>query len=169
MTEVVRVGREREQPDVIETHRLRRIGHPRPQLECALGQGRGLRMGVCPVGGPRREHGRAQGCWLIAGGGVVMGDRRGTLELSAVDLRTAPLEHVRQRQMKLAAFPGKQVVVQRLAEQRVAEGEPVIVARNHDLLGDRFTKRDLETFAVDAGHRCDGVLIEPLPDGDRAQ
>ena len=70
--------------------------------------------------------------------------------------------------MQLAALAGEQIVVQRLAQERVPEREPVVVARHQHLLGDRFAQRRLERLRVDAGDRTDHRLVEAAADRDRA-
>ena len=52
--------------------------------------------------------------------------------------------------MPFAALAREQVVVQRLAQQRMAEAEPLVVVGDQNLLGERLAQRRLERVALGA-------------------
>ena len=146
--DLVRLGGHRQQAHVIEARDLLGILDARPQLERALGQIGGLAVGVDRVRRARGGDRAAQRRGLIAGRRVVAGDRRGSLELAVIVGAAALLERARQREVQLAALAGQQVVVQRLAQQRVAEAEAPVVAGDQHLLGDRLAQRGLQRVAA---------------------
>ena len=96
------------------------VGHPRPQLERALEQRARLAVGVHALGGVGGADGGHERLALRAGLQVVVRDAGGDQRVLA-GLRGLVLERARQRQVQLRVLAGEQVVVDDLAQQRVAE------------------------------------------------
>ncbi len=94
---VVGAGRDPEQADVVQGGDLGGVGHSGPQLEGAPGEGGGLAVGVDAPSGQRGADGGPQGGGLLAGGGVVTGDRRRDLDLAVVGARRPGVECPGQR------------------------------------------------------------------------
>ena len=167
--DAVRARGELEQIDACERDRAACLGNPWPEHERALGEIGGLSVRVHVPRRERRRHGRAQRRGLVPGGGVMPGDRCGQLGLLLVVVHAPRLERMRQRLVQLAALAREEVVVQRLAQQRVAEHQPVVLRRDQHLLGDRLAQRRLQRLGIDAGDRADRRLVEPAAGGDRAR
>ena len=119
-----------------------------------------------PPGGLRGVDAGSQRRGLVAGGRVVAGDHRRAFEL-AVAGRVLVLEREREREVPLAALARQQIVVQRLAQQRVAEAEALILVGDQHLLGERLAQRRLGPVAIAAGDGRDRLLGQRAPDRDR--
>jgi hypothetical protein len=98
----------------------------------------------------------------------VPGDRGGELELIVRDSAESLLEVTRESQMQLAALAGQEVVVEGLAQQRVAKAELPFAVGYQDLLGQRIAQPGLRRSLVQSGQGGDRRLAEGPPDGDRA-
>ena len=96
------------------------------------------------------------------------GDRGRQLDALVVLVIGAVLERAGEREVKLAPLAGKQVVVQRLAQQRVAEAQAGRLARHQHLLGDRLAQRHVQRFGLDPAHLGDHRLVERAAGGDHA-
>ena len=155
---------------VIEPRELLGVRHPRPQLERALGEVGSLAVGVDVAGGERGPDRRAQRGRLVAGGRVVVGDRGGELDL-AIRLPAEPLlERLRERKVELAALAWQQIVVQGLAQQRVAEAQaPVVAGDSSTCSATASRKRGVKGLVLDPGDLGDRPLVERAPDGDRSR
>ena len=164
----VRPGRHPEQIDVIDPGRARILADARPKLERALDQLGHLAIGVHPAGRLRGVDACAQRRGLIAGRRIVAGDHRRAFEL-AVAGRVLVLECEREREVPLAALARQQVVVQRLAQERVTEAEALVLVGDQNLLGERLAQRRLGRVAIAAGDGRDRLLGQRAPDRDRAR
>jgi hypothetical protein len=135
----VRVGGLGQQRGVVDARQRLGLGHARPQLQGALVQSGRLAVGVDLVGLVGRPHGGGEGRRLVTGRQVVMGDagrqpRAATLRLHAV------LERPGQREVQLGVLAGQQVVVDDLAQQRVAEGVVALVVGGDHVAGGRLAQ-----------------------------
>jgi hypothetical protein len=102
---------------------------------------------------------------------VVVGDRgdaQHLVVLVVADPRLA-LQVGGQRRVQRAPLAGQQIVVQRLAQQGVAEPEAALVIGDDDLLGDRLAQRGEQRLAVQAGERLERRLIERAAERQRAR
>ena len=133
---------------MIEARDLLGVIDARPQLQRALGQIRGLAVGVDRVRRARGGDRAAQRVGLVPGRPVMAGDRRGPLQLAVIVGTAALLELARQRDVQPAALTGQQVVIEGLAQQRVAEAEEPVGAGYEHLLGDRLAQGVLERVAA---------------------
>jgi len=140
-----------------------------PQLERAVGEVRRLPECEHALSGLGRGDRRAQRRRLRARGRVVAGDRRLALELLLVIGGAVQLQLVGERQVQLGALTREQVVVQRLAQERVAEAEAGLPAGDQHLLGDRLAQRRLHGVELQPGDRRERSLVEHAPDRDHAR
>ena len=131
-----------------EPHQQRRAGltrerlgvrHAIPDAERTLQELRGLPVGTDRLGGLRGADGRRERCGLVAGGEVVVRERRAQVGVAWM-LGDAPLQHAREREMQLGVLAGQQVVVHDLAQQRVAEAVAVLLVRLHEMCLGRFAQ-----------------------------
>ena len=130
-----RPARAPHQLDAVAADLRHRVGHARPQVERALEQRAGLAVGVDALRGVGGAHGRHERLALAAGREVVVGDA-GRDERVLAGLRGLGLERARQRQVQLRVLARQQVVVDDLAQQRVAElVAPARVGDDHVGLG----------------------------------
>lgn len=121
---------------------------------------------MCAAGGGHRA---AQRPRLIAGGGIVTGDRRGPLQLAIVVGAALLLQVSGQGDVQLAALARQQVVVQRLTQQRMAEAEPLAVAGDQHLLADGLPQRRLQAVALQPADRGQRRLVGGAGHRDRAR
>src|SRR5207302_1911939 len=77
------------------------------------------------------------------------------------------LVQAREREVQLATLPRQEVVVQGLAQERMAEEESAVVAGHQHLLGHGLAKRPVQLLVSDSGQLCQGVLVEPASRRDR--
>ncbi len=118
-----------QQVDVVNPDRESVFGHPRPQLERTLHQLGDLAVGVHALGGLGGVDAGPDGGGLIAGRRVVAGHRRRALELGVLAAVGAGLQRPGQSQVPFAALARQQIVIQRLAQERVAEAEALVTRR----------------------------------------
>ena len=136
---VVRGGGPAQQRGVVDPGQRLGVGHARPQLQRALVEARGLAVGVHLLGRVARAHGGGEPRRLVAGGQVVVGDARREPGVAALLLH-AVLERARERQVQLGVLAGQQVVVDDLAQQRVAEGVVALVVDLDHVAGRRLAQ-----------------------------
>jgi len=149
----VGTGSPAEQIHVVKPDQRLRLRDARPELQRPLDQIGGLAVGLDALGGERGGDRAAQRRRLVPRGRVVAGHRGCSLELTLVAVAARPLQVARQREMKLTALAGQQVVVEGLAQQRMAELKALVRARDEQLLGHRLAKRELEALAVQLSDR----------------
>ena len=101
-----------------------------PQLQRALEQGGSLAVGVDGDRGVAGAHRGGERGRLITRGVVVVGDRGRALRAAVLAALGVLLQRAGERPVQLGALTRQEVVVDRLAQQRVAE--PVAIALGHD-------------------------------------
>jgi hypothetical protein len=144
------------------------LGHAVEQLESPFVQRRGLAIGMHALGRRGGAHRGPQRGRLIAGGRVVVGDRGGQVDAEAVAVG-ARLERAGQAQVDRRALAGQQVVVDDLAQQRVAEAIAALGADDEDVVGDRLAQRLVQRRVLEPGRGGEQLVVELLADGDDAQ
>ncbi len=97
------------------------------------------------------------------------GNGAGALELAVVVRAAQLLERGCERVVELGPLAGQQVVVERLAQQRVAEHEAVVLPGHEHLLGDCLAQRAGESIALDPGHPRDRLVVKPAAGRDGAR
>ena len=149
-----------EQVGLVGAGQRRGVGHAVPQLERALEQRGALAVGLHLHRGDAGAHGGRQRGRLVARGEVVVRDRGRALGARAARRRGRLLERARQRAVQLGALAGQQVVVHRLAQQRVAQRVAVAVEHD-DLAGDRLAQRLAQRAPVEPGDLGEHRVVEP--------
>ncbi len=96
------------------------------------------------------------------------GDRRRQLDAVIVLVVRAILERPSQREVQLASLARQQVVVHRLAQQRVTEAQAGRLAGHQHLLGDGLAQRHVQRIGLDPAHLGDHWLVERAAGGDHA-
>jgi hypothetical protein len=88
---------------------------------------------------------------------------------AAAGLGSAPLERLRERPVQLGPLARQQVVLDDLAQQRVAEGVAALGIGDDDLAGDRLAQPFVQLAPLDAGGVLEQAVVEPAPDREHAQ
>ena len=143
------------------------VRHLVPQVERAVEQRRHLAVGVHALGGRRGAHRGGQRRRLVARRGEVMGDGGGGLRAGTVVEML--LQRPRQAQMQLGALGGKQVLLDDLAQERVAESRDAVVLHDQDVRVDGLAQRVAQRARLEVARLLQQAMIEPLPDGDEPQ
>ena len=117
------------------------IRHAAPQLQHAPEQLGALLVGLHVHGRDARPHGRGERGGLVARGEVVVGDPGRALRGRGRARGQGLLQRRGERTVELGALPGQQLVVDRLAQQRVAERVAVARARDDDVARDGLAQR----------------------------
>ena len=138
-----------------------RVGHAVPDLQRALEQARGLAVGVHAPGGGGGLHARLQRRRLVARGAEVVRHPGRDPDAVGAGLRPA-LERAREREVQLRVLARQQVVVDDLAQQRVAEAVHAVRAGDDQVRGDRLAQRRR------AARRPTGPPRRPAARGRRA-
>ena len=107
-------------------------------------------------------HGRGERGGLVAGGDVVVGDRGRAVRAAAAVAPRSLLERERDRAVQLGVLAGQQVVVDDLAQQRVAEGVEALLVGDDDVAGDRLAQRVAHLARVDPAGLLDQLVVHPL-------
>ncbi len=130
----MRSGGHGDQLNVLDARQRGGVGDAWPQLERAFGQVGLLAIGVHAPGGSGGLHHRRQRGRLVARRGVVVCDARRQLGLVVAVLARLALERARQSQVELGTLARQQIVVERLAQQRMTEDEAVVLVGDQHLL-----------------------------------
>ena len=146
----------------------RGVGHAVPQLERALEQRARLAVRVHALGRRGGAHGRGERRRLVAGGGVVVGDGGGQHRAGATR-RSAPPAPRASARCSAARSPGQQVVLDDLAQQRVAEPVAVVVAGEQDVALDRLAQPVAQRAPVEPADLGQQRIVGPLGDRDEPQ
>ncbi len=106
----------------------------------ALIEVRHLPVGVYAAGLAGGADRRSQGGRLVTGGGVVGRDHGNSARLVLGARQLARLlQFARKLEVHGVALAGQQIVVDHLAQQRVAKAEPALLVSHEHMLGHRFT------------------------------
>ena len=97
-----------------------------------------------------------------------MGDRRRDIHARAVALQ-ARLERRRQAEVDRGPLAGQQIVVDDLAQQRVAEVVAALGGDSQDEVDHGLAQRLQQLEAVEPGGIHEQLVVEPLADGDHPQ
>ena len=97
----------------------------------------------------------------------MIGDRRGDLRVRA--LVEPVLQRTRQRQVQLGPLAGEQVVLDDLAQERVAEPVDAIVLNDHDVTVDGLAQRVAQGPRLEPARLLEQRMVEQLADGDEPQ
>ncbi len=166
-----RVGRRRgphQHVDAAAAGEPLRIRDSLPELERPLEQRLGLGGRVHALGSARGTHGRGERARLIAGSAPVLRHLRRDMGAGLARL-DAGLEHPAERGVHRGALTREQVVVDHLAEQRVAEGVAAVLADDGDLGRHRLAQTLAELGAVRLADRLEQSLARAGLAGDPAQ
>ena len=145
-----------------------RFGDPRPERQRPVEQRRRGARRAAAFDRARGVHGAAQRLRLVARGVEVMGDRGGA-DRQVVVVGQRRLERPRQPQVQLGAFARQQVVVDHLAQQRVAEAVAVVAADQDHLRLDRLAQPRRQLVLVELADGDEVVVFEPPGDGEHPQ
>ena len=165
---VVRVGGLGEQRRVVDARQRLGVGHARPQLQGALVQGRRLAVGMDLIGLVGRPHGGGEGRRLVAGREVVVGDARRQPRAAPLRLH-AVLERPGQREVQFGVLAGQQVVVDDLAQERVAEGVVALVVGRDDVAGRRLAQGLAQRARLEARGLGQQRVVQAATGRDHAQ
>ena len=160
------VGGPDEHADAVGTGPRLGIRHPVPQLERAVEQRRHLVVCVHALGGCRGAHRGGERRRLVTRRGEVRGDRRGDLRVRA--LVEAMLERARQPQVQLGPLAGEQLLLDDLAQERVAEPVHVVVLHDQDVTVDGLAQRVAQGTRLEAARLVEQWMVEPLADRDES-
>ena len=151
-----------------------------PQLERALEQRGALAVGLDVHRDDARAHGGLEGRRLVAGREVVVSDGgrllgagaaaghrraqgasrgRGRLPGARLAAGHRRVQGARERAVQLGALTGKQVVVHRLAQQRVTQRVAVAV-EDHDVARDRLAQPVAQGGPLEPGHLGEHRVVE---------
>ena len=149
---------------------LLRVGHARPQLERALEVAAGLLVGVQALGRDPRPHARPERAAELVGGAPVARELRRDRRLGHVaEQIRALLERLGDPAVQRRVLAWEQVVVDRLADERVAEAVHPVGADHEHLVGDRLARA---LHHLGGGEPGDGleqpVRDRPVEHGGRA-
>ena len=142
------------------------VGHAVPDLQRALEQPGGLAVGVDARGGLRRVDAGAQRGRLVARRAVVVRDAGADPRAVAARLDAA-LERAGEREVQLGVLARQQVVVDDLAQQRVAEAVQAVLAGDDQVAGGGLAQRDAQVGRVELAGVGEQRVVGPL--GDREQ
>jgi hypothetical protein len=161
------VGRPHEQRHAIDARQRLGIRHPVPQLERPFEQPRGLAVRVHELGGGRGAHRGGQRRLLIARRGEVMGDRGRDLRIPV--LVEATLERLCERQVQRGPLAREQVVLDDLAQERMAELVGAVVLGDDDVRVDGLAQAVAQRPRLESARLLEQRMIDPLADRDQAQ
>ena len=144
------------------------VGHPVPDLQRPLEQPGGLAVGVHAGGGGGRLHAGAQRRRLIAGRAEVVRHPGGDPDVLGAG-GGAALEGAGEREVQLRVLAGEQVVVDDLAQQRVAEAVHAVGARDDQVARRGLAHRDPQLGGVEPAGVGEQRVVGALGDGEHAQ
>ena len=154
-----------EQVDLVGPGQPGRVRHAVPELERALEQRRALAEGLDVHRGHARADGGAQRRRLIAGGQVVVGDRRGALGAGLRAIGSG--QRGRERPVQLGALARQQVVVDRLGHQRVAQ-RVALAVEHDDVRRHRLSEPVAERPPVEPADLGEQRVVEHAAGGEHA-
>ena len=137
------------------------VGDLAPQLQDPLVLGEGLREGVAPLRRDARDGRGLESARQVVRRIPVIGQLGRAGRVAA----GARLERPRERGVQSRPLPGQQVVVDRLLEQRVAEGVALAAGRrigDQDLPVDALAERVVERRLVEGGRGREQRRVDPL-------
>ena len=153
-----RIRRAAEQGDAVDARDVLGIGHGVPERERAPVVPRGLGERADALGFVAGAHRRGQGAGVVAGAEPVVSDLgRNGGRVSAGDVDPA-LESGRERRVEAGPLARQQLVVGRLAQERVAEGEAV-AARHEHVVAHRRAQRLRQLWLGEARRRGEQRVV----------
>ena len=159
--QVGRVGGPHQQFHLVAAGALFGVGHPLPQGERSLVQAQRLAEGIHPLGGAGGPHRGGKGGRLVARGEPVVGHSRGHVRPLGLVLQPL-LERARHRAVQVRPLAGQQIVVDHLAEQRVAEVVAALAAGHHDVARHGLADGVAQRLAAEPGQLGQQRLVSGL-------
>jgi hypothetical protein len=161
------VGRLHQQVDLAHAGHLLRLRHALPEPQRAFAQRERLVERVHPLGRRRGSHRGGERGRLVARGQPVVGDLGGQVHALALALDRL-LQGARDGAVQLGPLARQQVVVDHLAQQRVAEAVAAVGVRDRDLAAHGLAQPLAQLAGVEVGQVAQQVVVQRLA-GEPAQ